>query len=163
MGRFFEDRAELEAGSSTIVSDWLWRRRLGEAPLGTKIWLNDSSYTLIGVTERGFRGHFKGFNFDVFLPTGSARALGLPMLTDETASWIEMIARLEGSTTLEQANAGLRLEGERLADTFTAARDLELVIERNSGIDSDLRGGAFLLLATLPLCKMRLYSHLKFC
>ena len=85
-GRLFETAAVDQAGSETVVSDWLWRCRLDEAPLGTKIWLNNRSYTLIGVTEEGFRSHFKGFNFDVFLPMGSAATLGLPVLTDETAS-----------------------------------------------------------------------------
>ena len=152
LGRFFEPDEDRGAARVAVVSRRFWETRLGNAPLGTELLVNGHRFELVGVAPDGFRGHFKAFHFDVFLPTGSADAAGVPTPWDRESGWVEMIGHLDESTRVEVAASSLAGVASFLS---TRATDdwstLRLQVERLTGIDADLRGGAFALLTTLLL------------
>ncbi|HVR28143.1 MAG TPA: ABC transporter permease [Thermoanaerobaculia bacterium] len=150
LGRFFLEEEEAEAIPVAVVSDRLWRDRLGAAPMGSQVRINGRTFTVVGVAPPGFRGHFKGFGFDVFIPMGMAEVAGLPDHRDRSHGWVEMVGRLAPGVGMEAAGAALGSLGHALADAFPRERgNLELTVERNRGIDAELRSGLLVLLVTL--------------
>ena len=73
------ERDQDSAESVVVISDWLWRSRLGgpQSPPGDLI-INGEAFEVVGVTEPGFRGHFKGFASDLFVPVGRGDIAGMP-------------------------------------------------------------------------------------
>ncbi len=149
-GRFFAADEELEAHPVAVISEPFWRDRLGAVEPLPGLLINGVRFDLIGVAAPSFRGHFKGFRFDVFVPLGMAEVAGLPSHDDRAASWIEMVARLADGATIEDAEADLGRAARLLsANHPTIHRDLEIEVEPMTGLDADFRGGLVLFLATL--------------
>lgn len=153
-GRFFDENEDAEDGAHpvVVVSSWLWKERLGSDPavLGREIWLNGTRLTVVGVTPEGFRGHFIGFSSDLFLPASMRGIAALPAREDRSAGWLEVIGLLNEGVSLEQAAAVLEEDARRLEEAHPAVnRDLEIQVERTTGIDADLRGGFLSFLIVL--------------
>ena len=153
IGRFFDAREDEEGAQQVaVLSSWIWVDRFGSDPsvLGREIWLNGTRFTVVGVAPEGFRGHFVGFNFDLFVPPSAASIAGLPGLMDREGRWVEMIGLLADDVSLEQAGAALALSSERLEAAHPEVnRGLGLVVERDTGHDAELRGGLLVFLIAL--------------
>ena len=151
-GRLLSAEDDRVAQPVAVISDWLWRQRLGGDPaaLGRTIRVNGAPLNIVGITPPGFRGHFVGFNFDVFIPTSMAAVAGLPERGARGAHWVELVGRLRPGVSLQQAAAHLGLTARRLAEAHPREnRGLEIQLERHSGIDADLRGGLLVFVIAL--------------
>ncbi len=99
MGRDFDGAETQPSGpQAVILSDNLWRRSFGADPqvLGRAVRLGDGSYTVAGVSPRGFWFPQSADAFVPLRPTGS--------LTDRGFN-TEMIGRLKPGVSLRQAQA----------------------------------------------------------
>ena len=95
-----------------VVNHRLWRERLAARPdiVGSALQLNDSLFTVVGVTAEGFVGLDRTVQTDVFIMAEQA-PLVVPRLRDELANraqrWFEIFARLAPGATEQQAQAQL--------------------------------------------------------
>jgi putative ABC transport system permease protein len=116
-----------------VLSDDLWRRRFAADPaiIGTAITLNGEPFTVVGVMPSGF-----SFPEEVLGPPGRYRSiqtvdLWTPFVPDPSSRgnlFLRMIARLQPSTTLAQAQAAMRTAAQDLATTQPRYRTLEAVV-----------------------------------
>jgi putative ABC transport system permease protein len=151
LGRTFSPSTS--AGESTVViSDDLWRRHFSSDPsiVGRQIMLTNRAFTVIGIAAPGFRGLERGVPTDAWLPPGADYGGEEPR--DRGLREFELLGRLRGGATPEQAQAELDVISHRLADAYPAydkARNATLVPEQQR-----LRHAAFptlLLMAAVAL------------
>jgi len=108
LGRFFLP-PEYVSGQHqvAVLSDWFWQRRFGADPkvIGQSLTLEDQSYTIIGVLSPN----------DLQFPSPSA-ALWVPLPPDPArgSRYLDTIARLKPSVTLEQAQSEMSAIAGRL-------------------------------------------------
>ena len=110
LGRGF-DGSEASA-PQVVLNHGLWRERLSARPdvIGSTVRLNDSLFTVVGVTAEGFVGLDRIVQTDVFVMAEQA-PLVVPGLRNELANrtqrWFEVVARLRPGATQEEARAQL--------------------------------------------------------
>jgi putative ABC transport system permease protein len=94
-------------GRVAVISDAAWRRRFGGDPgvIGRTVRVGRDTYTIVGVTPRGYSGITPGIAPEITIPLTSNARPG--QLKSPTSSWVHLIARLRGGVTLRQANASL--------------------------------------------------------
>ena len=107
LGRTFTQDEDLPNGAAAVViSDHLWRNRLGADPQieGRSLLLNQRPYTVVGVMPKGFE-------------SDPASDLWLALQADPSSTnqghYLLTAARLKPGVTLSQARAGLKVAGER--------------------------------------------------
>jgi predicted permease len=114
LGRGFtaaDDGPEAHA-PQVVINHHLWKERLGAPPdiIGSAIQLNDTMFTVIGVTPPGFAGLNRIVRTDVWVTTAQA-PLVLPGLRDELQDrrhrWFQVMARLDDDADVAQAATGL--------------------------------------------------------
>ena len=132
MGRaFLPEEDEAVADAPVIISYSLWRSRLGEDPqaIGRTLHLNRTTYRVVGVTPRGYDGHYAGHDADVWLPLREYPLLrpGSSALTDRGADRLELIGRLRPGTTLAQADGKVKAVMQGLAAAHPATNALRSV------------------------------------
>jgi putative ABC transport system permease protein len=155
LGRLLEERDDTPAGASAVavVSYALWQGRLGADPavVGREIRLNGFPFTVVGVAEPGFAGHFTGFPFDVYAPLGmTPQAAPNETLGKRDSEWLELVGRLGSGVSLASAQAELAalatgLERERPAPQPGRS----IVLTPVTGLDDSLRGPVIAFLAIL--------------
>jgi MacB-like periplasmic core domain len=105
IGRFFRHTEDAVPDQSPVVvlSHRFWQRRFGSDAdiVGTPIWLNGTSVTVIGVAESGFDGETI-LSTDVWLPMAMAGTVrgerGAAVLSDPGATWHRALGRLRPGT-----------------------------------------------------------------
>ena len=110
LGRTFTVDDDRRGGGShgpvLLISDDFWRQRFAARAdaIGRSLHVNDVSYTIVGVTPRGFYGLNVGAAFDVILPieTGDRKRLAAPQWT-----WLQVMARRLPGQTAESLTASL--------------------------------------------------------
>jgi predicted permease len=107
------------AGPVVLISEGLWRRKLGASPnvLGKTLSLEGRNLTIIGVVPSSFQlAVWSMGSRDVYVPIGQWRN---PALTNRGAGMgIRGIARLKPGVSLEQANADMARVSANLATSF---------------------------------------------
>ncbi|HSF14876.1 MAG TPA: ADOP family duplicated permease [Vicinamibacteria bacterium] len=113
MGRSF---AEVESSRSDtplmIINHRLWQERLGgrEDVIGSAVQLNDTLFTVIGVTPAGFVGLDRIVQTDVWV-TAEQAPFVVPGLRDELANrhqrWFELYGRIGSEASRSEAQAQL--------------------------------------------------------
>jgi putative ABC transport system permease protein len=98
-----------------LLSDSLWRRRFGGAPgvVGSPVTLDNQPYTIVGVLPPHFQLLQEA---DIFIPMGPWAAT-LP----DDRGWhpgIWPLARLKRGTTVEQAQAEMKVVSDRLGKDY---------------------------------------------
>jgi predicted permease len=157
LGRGF-DRDEASK-PQVVVNHRLWRERLGGRSdvVGSTLQLNDSLFTVVGVTAKGFVGLDRTVQTDVFIMAEQA-PLVVSGLRDELANrvqrWFEVYARLAPGATGEAAQAQLdvlarRWEAEDPRQYERAG--LRLLSFRESHRAAVREGAVFLALPALVL------------
>ena len=145
-----------------VLNHHVWQERLGGPPdiIGRTIQLNNTHFTVIGVTARGFAGLERTVRTDVWVTTAQA-PLVVPGFRDELDDrrhrWFDVIGRLKKGVSGKQADAELDVlvAGWRRSES-AAARDYldaRLVAQRQQESDRESRreGVVFLALVGLVL------------
>ena len=112
IGRFFTPDEDKGAGGPrvTVLSWSEWQNRFaGDSGIvGRAIQLNGHPFTVIGVAERGFRGHSGLLDVSLFVPlTLNGVVTGQAFFDSRRSVWLEMVGRLPADVTTEQARTGL--------------------------------------------------------
>jgi predicted permease len=101
------------ANPLAVVSYDFWKQHLGQTPeaVGRVIRINDSAFTVIGVTPPGFFGDTVGDQQDMWIPVSMQQQIipGRAWLDNYEASWLHCIARLKPGVSVEQARANLNV------------------------------------------------------
>ena len=113
LGRLFvpsDDRVQ-EANPIAVLSFGYWQRRFGSDPeiVNQSILVNGHPFTVIGVSEPGFRSVVVGNAPDIFTPM-----MMKPQITPDwndlenrRSAWLNIIGRLKPGLNREQAEAGV--------------------------------------------------------
>ncbi len=145
-----------------VINHYLWRERLGAPPdiIGRTIQLNNTPFTVIGVTARGFVGLERTVRTDVWVTTAQA-PLVVPGLRDELADrrhrWFSVIGRLKGGVDIRRASAELDLLLARWRGSESGAvpdyanARLVAVRQQDTLRQQTKQGGVFLALVGLVL------------
>lgn len=135
-GRAFTAEEERRAGEwVAILSYQGWRRRGGTDDIvGSRIMINGTPTTIVGVAPRGFSGTSALLSPEIYMPLGLAAALG------------DSLGAAQSTTELDdRRNQQLLLVGRRSADASPAlvSQDLErvsaLLAEAHPGTNESLR------------------------
>ncbi|HEY0701982.1 MAG TPA: ABC transporter permease [Candidatus Acidoferrales bacterium] len=115
LGRFVEpaDDAAPGVGPVIVLSDKYWKSRFGADPnvVGRSVSLNGHPFTIIGVAPKGFAGVNAVISAQGFLPLGMI-GIEFPApdyLTNRQNRSLQLLARLQPETTLEQARSALNV------------------------------------------------------
>src|SRR5687768_5744220 len=120
-GRFFSVDEVRTAGSEAVVvvSNQFWQNRMGARAdaVGTRLVLNRTAFTVVGVAPAGFHGHMPILRPDVYVPITMMPVVqpGFGALDDARGSWLQAVGRLAPGATVEQAR-------QHVAATFTSMR-----------------------------------------
>ena len=96
--------------SVVVLADSIWRRRFAadRAIFGREIILNNSKYTVVGVTAPGFKGVDRGFLSEFWVPLSMSDEI-MPdlhtgdMRNQRNAQWLLLVARLKPGVVRQQA------------------------------------------------------------
>lgn len=115
-----------------VVGHDFWRRRLGADPgvVGSRIVVDGTPFTVVGVAAAGFNGADHDLERDVWIPLAMiARAHPEhPGLLEERSSWwLSVVARLRPGVSARQADAALAVVAAQIARADPAGhRDVSL-------------------------------------
>lgn len=106
-----------------ILSHRFWRTHFGSDPeiVGTKVLVNSHPFEVVGVAPEGFYGVNTVFAPDVWVPVTTVRqTMPFPIsLSERYTSWLAMVGRLKPGVSLGQAQAGMNLLAENLAEQLS--------------------------------------------
>jgi len=97
-----------------VLSHDYWVRRFGADPgvLNQKVAINGHPMIVIGVAPAGFRGVLSGENPEVLVPIAMKREVTVTPtwdgLTDRSAHWLNILARLQPGVSPQRAQAALQ-------------------------------------------------------
>lgn len=120
LGRGFgpaDDRADLTT-PQVVINHHLWQQQLGSPPdiIGRAIQLNNTPFTVIGVTAPGFVGLQRPVRTDVWVTTAQAPFV-VPGLREEITNrqqrWFRIVGRLADGIEPATARAGLDVVAAR--------------------------------------------------
>ncbi|HSS20419.1 MAG TPA: ABC transporter permease [Pyrinomonadaceae bacterium] len=96
----------------TVISYDFWKRKMAFAPdvVGRKLKLNDTTYTVLGVTPRGFSGDWVGRATDLWIPKMMQAQVMPEYPSLKTGGLLRIVARLKPGVTIPQAQAAVQLE-----------------------------------------------------
>jgi putative ABC transport system permease protein len=99
-----------------VVSHGYWQRRLAFASdvVGRTIRLNETNYTIIGVTPRGFSGEWVGSPADLWIPYQMASHVMPEVPGGPRRFPARVVARLKPGMTIQQAQAASQILYQRL-------------------------------------------------
>jgi predicted permease len=123
LGRFFtfEEDQPSDPRLVVVLSHGTWMRRYGGDPsvLGRTITLNGRPFTVIGVTEEGFRGPVAVLELGFWLPLPAAlmvrRSIDLESRAD---TWIDAMGRRAPGVTTERVSAAMNVISANLRSEF---------------------------------------------
>ena len=149
-GREFSREEDRHGGNKVaIISNRLWRSRFAASPevLGHSVTLNGADYSIVGVTQPGFRLERDA---DVYVPLGQADPM---VLSNRATHAIASIARLKVGVSTSQAQAEMTALQSGLNQLYPQDnRDIGIFIEPlKQSIVGDVRGTLLLLLGAVGL------------
>ena len=118
LGRTLQPSDEQASNAqSVVISDGLWQRRFSADPsiVGNTLRLNGKPYTIIGVTDPGFRGLRLGLSPEFWLPITANSEYATSSRGDRG---IELVGRLKPGFTVAQAQTQLTTIAARLAQAY---------------------------------------------
>ncbi len=130
-GRLFGPEEDERGGPAVVVLGYrFWQERLGADPdiVGRTLDINRTPFTVIGVAQRGFRGHVPMIRVDAWTPLARSE-LAEPNFHTENydsrrVSWLNVIARLREGETVERAGTAVEAEMARLAEAYPATNEV---------------------------------------
>ena len=102
-----------------VISDTWWRTRFGRSTeaIGAPIYLNGTTFTIVGVAPAGFHGSYDALGTDLWVPLMTysvVRPRGL-QITTRGWGWLNATGRLRPGVSVEQVNAELNTIASALA------------------------------------------------
>ena len=106
-----------------VISHALWQRRFAgdRNVIGRSILLNNSPFTIIGVTPEDFRGTYVGLSFDVYVPMQMYEKFaqgGGARLESRGNHWMDGLAKLKPGVSIAEAQAQLNVISKQLSDAY---------------------------------------------
>jgi predicted permease len=156
IGRVYTEKTDSAKGPRiAVLSESVWRDHLGSAPdvVGSTVRLNGIPTTVIGVIRDGFEDPADAELWMLApreVPTSPVPIEGDPE-ADREVNYFSAVGRLRSDVTAEQANAELRVIGERLAreHATTDAPESARVIAYRENLVSDVRDALYVLLGAV--------------
>jgi predicted permease len=151
LGRLLaEDDARTRGGHPVaVISHRLWTSRFGNSPevVGRTFRLNDTLFTIVGITPREFFGFQPGLAPEVWVPMVMQTQVypGRATLDNYNHSWMAVMGRLKPGVTHEQVTAAMRVKFRQSLEAQAATmperarqqffdQDIR-VVEGRSGLD----------------------------
>ena len=149
LGRTFATDETQPGKSHVVVLNYrLWKTRFGADPgiLGTNVFLDGQSYTVIGVMPRSFQYPESVMLWTPLTITPNAAK-------DRSMRWVRVMARLKPGVTMTQASAEMNTIAARLqAEYPTTNKDYSVTLESlRHLISGDVRTPLFVLLCSVCL------------
>ncbi|HEV2834627.1 MAG TPA: ABC transporter permease [Pyrinomonadaceae bacterium] len=152
-GRTFQvaDVQASNTGAVVVVSHSLWQRRFGGDPtlVGKTVFLNDNSFTIIGITPESFAGIDLGRSPEIFVPIQTAPQLGFePGFTGSRSTrQFSIVGRLKPEVSEAQAQSSLDILARQLAEAYPDSwkernqqpRRISIVAERYARVPPDAK------------------------
>ncbi|MGB8508625.1 MAG: ABC transporter permease [Pyrinomonadaceae bacterium] len=123
-GRTFlpEEDTGVGAHPVAVISDKLWRNHFGSDPdiVGRSVLLNNHSFQIVGVAPANFGGSYVGLSMEMWVPMAMQPLLSSDgsRLARRGNQWLQVIGRLKGGVTLEQAQADLKSISRGLSEQY---------------------------------------------
>jgi len=147
LGRSFLPEEDLEGGSLVaILSHGTWKRRYGadSSIVGKTMRINQHPFTVVGVTEPGFRGPITIIEVGVWLGMGAAPVL-FPERnqTDRAESWVRPVALVRKGVSREQLESAYNVVSSNLRAEFPDDNpDHGIVVQSNAALSPRAMAGA---------------------
>jgi predicted permease len=132
LGRDLADTEKARPGSAAVavISHAFWERWFGGTPdvLAKTLNLHGVPYEVVGVTRKGFTGHFVGHPSDVWIPLSMQPALmpDAPVLLEDRwgtgPGWLRIVGRVVAGVSLADATTSANL----IRQQFLAEKAAEL-------------------------------------
>jgi predicted permease len=138
LGRFFlpDEDAKPGAAAVAVLGYSGWQSRFGGAPdiVGRTIKLNNTSFTIIGIGPKDFKGLYAVFGPDLWVPSMMAEQV-LPSqqqraLSDRAVPLLTGVGRLGPNVTLAQAQAEIKIETAALGNEHPEANQGQDIVVR---------------------------------
>jgi len=145
-GRTFTDAEDVPLGPAVaVLSDRLWRNRLGSDPqiVGRNILLNNQSYIVVGIMPNGFDSNPP---MDIWLPLQAD-----PASTNQ-GHYLASAARLKPDVSIEQARGAMKVLGERfraLNNKWMDPNESVAVVPMKDSMVEDVRLALLILLGAV--------------
>ena len=164
LGRVIGPSDDVAPGAHPVVmlGHGYWQRMFGGDPgvVGRELRLGGRAYTVIGVAPDAYRGAFRGFQAELFVPmTMYDELMGVPMRDARDSHSLIGVARLVPGATLVQAETAIaavsaslddaRLDGWNVGDSFSLVPTAEVLIFPS--MDRYIRAIAWLLMVVVGL------------
>jgi predicted permease len=113
--------------AAAVIGYGLWERKFGgsASAIGAKIELNGYPFTVVGVTEKGFRGTIVSLPFEVWAPLRTQprllARLSSGIMENRNAGWLQLFGRLKPGVDVRQANAEIRTIAAQLANAYPSS------------------------------------------
>ena len=122
-GRFFSGSERDDAQNAhavVVISHSYWKAHYHTDPttIGSSVRINQTLFTIIGVTPEGFHGTRSGFDYEMWMPLtmyGQLTHTGTWMLRDRNTRNYMMMARLAPGVSIEQARGEVQALANRMA------------------------------------------------
>jgi predicted permease len=120
--------------SAAVIAYGVWQRKFGgsASAIGAKIQLNGHPFTIVGVTERGFRGTDLSLPFELWIPLRTQprtfSQLSSGILENRSAGWLFLFGRLKPGVEPRQANAEIGTIASGLARAYPATNSKRTAI-----------------------------------
>jgi putative ABC transport system permease protein len=150
-GRTFlpEEDGSPGAHPVVVISYNLWQRRFARDPslIGKPLSLNTQAFTVIGVAPPNFRGTLSVDNPDFWVPMAMREQVlsevSRRFFKERQTLILNVAGRLKPGVSLEQAQAAMRIIGERLEREYpfeNEDRNVILIPLTQSGVNPNQRG-----------------------
>ncbi|HEU5450433.1 MAG TPA: ABC transporter permease [Terriglobales bacterium] len=127
LGRTFVEAEGKSPVPVVVISERLWRNRLGADPdiIGKKLDINRMPFTVIGVVPKEFISGYTGLAMDVWAPVQMAETFiaGPNRLPNRGNQWLNTLARLKPGVTPAQAAEELSAIAQRIDRGPNAAQN----------------------------------------
>lgn len=111
LGRFFGPEEDFPGAPQVMVLSWsAWQQQFGgdSGVVGRDVRVNGELFTIIGVAERGFRGHSSLLDVSVLVPLALDPVVShRDIIERRNASFLEMVGRLSPQVSVEQVRTAL--------------------------------------------------------
>lgn len=145
LGRTFLPGDDDVVGGAPVltISHGYWQRRFGgdSSIVGREVLLNESRFTIVGVTPPGFTGEVVGLETEIWIPLAMHDAIwpNVQILDQSQAYWLLLIGRRQPGVSLEQAQAGFETA---VRGTLASQVTLPSIVELANSLEVPVSSGA---------------------